>query len=99
MVEVTGPDGLRGTIDTSRCPLDGSRKEVLVELSDGRHLMVPLGLLRREGDGSYHLPLMAEQLAAHTRTGVEASVGIADAQVAVPVVQEQLIVGKRVEEA
>lgn len=99
MVEVTGPDGLRGRIDTAQWPLDGSRTEVLVELSDGRHLMVPLGLLRREADGSCHLPLVADQLAAHERKGVEASVGIADAQVAVPVVQEQLIVGKRVEEA
>jgi len=99
MVEVTGPDGLRGTIDTARCPLDGSRKEVLVDLSDGRHLMVPLGLLRREDNGSYHLPLVADQLATHERKGIEASVGIADAQVAVPVVQEQLVVGKRVEEA
>src|SRR4051812_35690803 len=100
MVEVTGPDGLRGTIDTARWPLDGSRKEVLVVLSDGRHLMVPLSLLRREAGGSYHLPLVADQLAGHERTGgVEASAGISDATVAVPVVQEQLLVGKRVEEA
>src|SRR3954462_9846899 len=63
MVEVTGPDGLRGTIDTSRWPLDGSRKEVLVVLSDGRHLMVPLGLLRHEPGGGCHLPLVADQLA------------------------------------
>src|SRR4051812_39316943 len=99
MVEVTGPDGLRGTIDTARWPLDGSRKEILVVLSDGRHLMVPLGLLRREAGGSYHLPLVADQLAGHERRGVEASAGIADATVAVPIVQEQLLVGKRVEES
>lgn len=100
MVEVTLPDGLRGTIDTSRWPLDGSRQEILVVLSDGRHLMVPLSLLRREPGGGCHLPLVADQLAQHEeRAGVEASSGIADATVAVPVVHEQLLVGKRVEES
>jgi uncharacterized protein (TIGR02271 family) len=100
MVEVTGPDGLRGTIDTARWPLDGSRKEVLVVLGDKRHLMVPLGLLRHEPGGGYHLPLVADQLTQHEhRSGAEASSGVADATVAVPVVHEQLLVGKRVEES
>jgi uncharacterized protein (TIGR02271 family) len=98
MVEVTGPDGLRGTIDTSLWPLDGSRREVLVALSDGRRLMVPVGLLRHDDGGSYHLPLVADQLARHERAAAEASSGIADATVAVPVVHEELRVGKRVEE-
>jgi uncharacterized protein (TIGR02271 family) len=99
-VEVTGPDGLRGTIDTSVCPLDGSRQEVEVVLADGRRLMVPLGLLRQEAAGRYHLPLVADQLAKHAVTErAGASQGIADATVAIPVVHEELRVGKRVEES
>ena len=97
--EVTGPDGLRGTIDTSLWPLDGSRKEVQVILADGRRLMVPVSLLRREGDSSYHLPLVAAQLDSHTREPARASSGVDEATVAIPVVHEQLHVGKRVEEA
>jgi uncharacterized protein (TIGR02271 family) len=98
-VEVTGPDGLRGTIDTAMWPLDRSRREVLVVLDDGRHLMVPVGLLRHEDGGSYHLPLVADQLAGHERPRAEATAGISEAKVAMPVVQEELVVGKRVEES
>jgi uncharacterized protein (TIGR02271 family) len=98
-VEVTGPDGLRGTIDTSLWPLDGSRKEVQVILADGRRLMVPVSLLRRDGDSSYHLPLVAAQLESHTRVAAEAASGVQEATVAIPVVHEQLHVGKRAEEA
>jgi uncharacterized protein (TIGR02271 family) len=79
--------------------LDGSRREVQVVLADGRRLMVPVSLLRREGDSSYHLPLVAAQLESHVREAVEATSGVDEATVAIPVVHEQVHVGKRVEEA
>jgi uncharacterized protein (TIGR02271 family) len=100
-VEVTGPDGLVGTIDTTAWPLDGSRREVEVVLADGRRLRAPVGLLRKEADGRYHLPLPTDQLTRHEATArpvAAASEGVAEATVAIPVVREELRVGKRVEE-
>ena len=100
-VEVTGPDGPVGTIDTAQCPLDGSRPEVEVALADGRRLRVPFGLLRKEADGRYQLPLPANQLAGHAAAAGGAAVpseGVAEATVAIPVVREDVHVGKRVEE-
>jgi uncharacterized protein (TIGR02271 family) len=99
-VEVTGPDGLVGTIDTAACPIDGSGREVEVVLADGRRLRVPVGLLRKEADGRYHLPLKASQLARHAASGQSAvaSEGVAEATVAIPVVREEVRVGKRVQE-
>jgi uncharacterized protein (TIGR02271 family) len=44
------------------------------------------------------LPLAADQLARHEQAAAKASAGITDATVAVPVVHEELRVGKRVEE-
>ena len=56
-VNVTTSDGLSGTIDTTQWPLDGSRPDVLVRLSDGRALMTSVDTLRRQDDGSYRLTL------------------------------------------
>jgi uncharacterized protein (TIGR02271 family) len=54
-IHVTGPGGLRGTIDAAEWPLDGSRAEVLVELERGARMLVPLEVLVRQDDGSYRL--------------------------------------------
>jgi uncharacterized protein (TIGR02271 family) len=56
-VRVTGPGGLRGTIDTAAWPMDGSRAEVLVQIEGGTSVLVPLEALVRQGDGSYYLTL------------------------------------------
>ena len=36
IVNVTGSGGLRGTVDTARWPLDGTRREILIRLEDGK---------------------------------------------------------------
>jgi len=93
-VEVTGPDGLRGTIDTARWPLDGSKERVEVVLADGRRLMVPRALLRSEGGRTYRLPLAADQLTRHESVRDDATVTV-QASTAIPVIEESLKVGKR----
>lgn len=92
IVNVTAPEELRGTVDTTQWPLDGSRKEVLLRLEDGRSLMVPAAALQRTSEGGYRLALAATDLrelsAALERAGAgERSV--------IPVVAEELILGKR----
>lgn len=93
MVEVTGPGALRGTIDASAWPLDGSRPQVQVVLDDGRRLMVPFGLLRpQQAGGAYHLPLSAAELDAAAATAVATET---ERPAVVPVIEETLKVGKR----
>ena len=61
-VVVVGAGGVQGTIDTTLWPLDGSKSEVLVQLDDGRQVLVPLDALNRQGDGSYVVTLNASEL-------------------------------------
>lgn len=90
-VNVTTTDGVRGTIDTTEWPLDGSRQDVLVRLDDGRALMTPLDLLGRQDDGSYRLSLGGTDPG---RLGV-ALESAGGRKHVVPVVEEHLLLGKR----
>lgn len=90
-VNVTTVDGIRGTIDTRSWPLDGSRAEALLRLADGRSLMTPVELLARKSDGSYRLSLGGTDL--HGLDSALESAG--GRQVILPLVEEQLLLGKR----
>jgi uncharacterized protein (TIGR02271 family) len=84
-VQVTGPGGLRGTIDTVAWPLDSSRAEVLIQFEGGTSMLVPRDTLARQDDGSYHLTLdsaIFEQRGAGGR--------VRDASIVLPVTQETL---------
>ena len=56
-VQIIGPGGLRGTIDTTAWPLDSGRAEVLIQFEGGTSMLVPRDTLARQDDGSYHLTL------------------------------------------
>jgi len=90
VVAVVGADGIRGTIDTSLWPLDGSKSEVLVQLADGRQVLVPLEALSRQGDGSYVVSLNANELEHRRVTGSAAG----GQPLVVPVMAEELDVQK-----
>jgi uncharacterized protein (TIGR02271 family) len=90
VVEVVGADGIHGTIDTTLWPLDGSKSEVLVQLDDGRQVLVPLEALSRQGNGGYVLNLSASEL---EHLGVMGSPATAQSRV-VPVMVEELDVQK-----
>lgn len=76
-VRVTGPGGLRGTIDTAAWPMDGSRAEVLVQIEGGTSVLVPLEALVRQGDGSYYLTLDPASRGWRGRRGERPSPGVA----------------------
>ncbi len=88
---VTDQDGVRGTVLTTSRFLDDSPQR-LIRLADGRELIVPKQLLRPQDDGSFILTTPIADLMGDNapRTSQE--------QV-VPVIQEQLNVGKRVTES
>ena len=91
MVRVTGPGGLRGTIDLAVWPLDGSRAEVLVQLEGAASMLVPLEALVRQDDGSYHMTLDPAAFERQRSTDGEPS-GL---PLVLPVIEEQLDVQTR----
>jgi uncharacterized protein (TIGR02271 family) len=87
LTQVIGKEGLRGVI------LDEGtvEREVLVRLADGREVLVGREVLQRQGDGSYYLPMSAADLETY-RTRAAAT---DEACIVLPVVSEELTVGKR----
>ena len=84
-IQITGPGGLRGTIDTTAWPLDSSRAEVLIQFEGGTSMLVPRDTLARQDGGSYHLTLdsaIFEQGGAGWR--------VSDASIVLPVTQDAL---------
>jgi uncharacterized protein (TIGR02271 family) len=96
IVNVTATGGLRGTIDTAEWPVDGSRREILVRLNDGRQVMVPADALTPTPDGGYRLTLAGTDLNALSAALDRAS---GSERAVIPVVEEELAVGKREVEA
>jgi hypothetical protein len=78
MVHVTGPDGMRDTIDTTACPLDGSKAEVLVQLESGQRVLVPVEALIRQAEGHYALTIDLPPRAATWRSRVAPAGACAD---------------------
>ncbi|MGE5611956.1 MAG: YsnF/AvaK domain-containing protein [Bacillota bacterium] len=85
LIKVVAPDGAVGVIDTRNCRLDGSCDPVAVQFPDGRQIMVPFANLIRQSDGEY---AMASPLPAGSPTPDQPPLTI-------PVMQEQVTVGKR----
>jgi uncharacterized protein (TIGR02271 family) len=88
---VTGANGIRGRIDTTTWPLDGSQPEVLVQLDDGRQVLVSLEALHRHEDGRYAFHLDRAELEA--RQGRASHVS--GRPFVVPVIVEALEIDKR----
>lgn len=84
-ITVTGKDGLQGTIDA-----DSLRGKEPVELllDDGRRVFVPAEMFQRGSGGRYELPLGLNDL---SRAGGDGE----DGQIVVPLVEEELRVGKQ----
>jgi uncharacterized protein (TIGR02271 family) len=91
VVTVTSADGIRGRIDTTTWPLDGGQPEVLVQLDDGRQVLVPVEALHRQEDGSYALHLDPAELEARQGAGSQVS----ERPLVVPVMVEALEINKR----
>lgn len=86
-VIVVGKGGWRGTIEALPVTADpGTRVDVTLE--NGEHVSVPADLLLPRPDGTAYLPLAESDLRTNGRQ-----------ELVVPVVQEQVTVGKRTEES
>jgi uncharacterized protein (TIGR02271 family) len=80
---VLGRDGLRGTIERVDRPGPGAEARVVVQLDDGRQVVLPAALLAPRDDGGYDLPLGAADLEPAGPAAV------------IPVVAEEVEVRKR----
>ena len=104
-LSVTDREGMRGTIEASQQEIEHGHRQVLVQLEDGRRVLVPTDEMHLESDGSFTLPFsLSELIRASERRGVteprrEAATDAEDGTaVVVPVVAERLDVQKRVVE-
>lgn len=92
-VVVTGEKGLRGTVDHASQPQGCDASQVQVTLESGERILVPRDVLIPQSDGTYYLPLAAEDIG---RVGNQ--IGEEGGTITVPVIVEELEVGKRVVE-
>ena len=86
-VVITDSTGLRGTIDPTSQPLDGSKEQVLARFEDGLQVLVPFDELIWEKDGSYSLPFSVEELEPQTDAGSHSR---EEETIVMPVVAEKL---------
>lgn len=80
---VTDSAGNRASIVSLR--QEGGEQQAWVRLEEGTQLLVPLGLLARQDDGTWRLPF-----------SFQSSAGDTPVQMSFPVMEEELQVGKRV---
>jgi uncharacterized protein (TIGR02271 family) len=90
VVRVISKDGVRGTIDTTAWPLDGSTAEVVVQLESGPRVLVPVEALIQQGEGSYALTMEVAPLAPR-----QAESALPQPPQVLPVMVEELEVQKR----
>jgi len=83
---VLGKDGLRGHIQADPKASGATNDKVLIRLENGQQVLVSQQLLRLQDDGSYFLPLNADELVqAYSRHPQQSEPGLV-----VPVIQEAL---------
>ncbi len=88
---VFGNDGRIGTvIEDEQTAADGSH-QALIELTDGTQALIPANVLVKRADGSYTLPFSGQEIQQNYRTPD-------GTQIVIPIVAEELSVGKRVVE-
>lgn len=83
---ILGNDGLAGTIADQQ--ISPSADHIAVQLDNGPRIMVPRSLLRKQSDDSYTVSISLRDVAATERAQTHD-------ETIVPVVAEELVVGKR----
>ncbi len=98
-------DGLHGAIDLSSSALRSGATEIPIHLADGTHVLVPATVLQKQGDGNFFLPASfvdysRDRAATMTAaaTGTATQTGATTESTVIPVIAEELHVGKRVVE-
>lgn len=90
---IVGEDGLQGTI-TDQFQADDGTTYVLVAFDSGEQVRIPTSLLQAQPDGSMFVALRRDNLRQHQSEQTAQS----DNYITIPVIAEELQVGKRVVE-
>ncbi len=107
VASVVDRDGLHGAIDLSSSALHPGATEIPIHLADGTHVLVPATVLQKQQDGNFFLPASfveysrdraATMTAGAATTGTTTQAGVATESTVIPVIAEELHVGKRVVE-
>ena len=93
-IPVTDRDGLRGFIDISSRPLDGTEQQLLVHFNNGQQALVPTQYLSLTPEGGYFLSLSLMEIAAQGGGG-DAAAPPGKETVVLPVIAEKLDVQKQ----
>ncbi len=88
---VYGIEGQIGTIAQNGIDLAISKDQTIIELTDGRHVVIPSSMLSRRQDGSYEIAYSLTELLQEYQA-------VDNQHVVIPVVAEELEVSKRVVE-
>jgi uncharacterized protein (TIGR02271 family) len=97
-IAVTDRDGLRGFIDISTRPLDGTEQQLLVHFNNGQQALVPTQYLSLRPEGGYFLSLSLTEIAG-AGAGSAVTPAPGTETVVLPVVEEKLDVQKQRVEA
>lgn len=95
-IPVTDRDGLRGFIDVSSRPLDGTEQQLLVHFNNNQQALVPTQYLTLMPEGGYFLSLSLMEIA---NQGEGATTAPGKETVVLPVVAESLDIQKHKVEA
>ena len=88
---VRGKNGLVGVVEGFQDATDERSESVVIRLEDGQKVVIPAELILLQADGSYALEMSAAEV--ERLVGAEAA-----GEIVVPVVAEEIEVGKRVVE-
>lgn len=91
VVARVGGEHVHGFIETTSWPLDGGKSKVLIQLDDGRQMLVPFGSLSRQEDSSYFLTLSMNEIELAQTTNISAT----GQPLVIPVMTEELDIQKR----
>lgn len=83
---IIGNDGLAGTIADQQ--ISPSADHIAVQLDNGPRIMVPRSLLTKQSDDSYTVPISLRDISSTERAQTKE-------ETVIPVVAEELVVGKR----
>ncbi|MEZ4728270.1 MAG: YsnF/AvaK domain-containing protein [Caldilineaceae bacterium] len=85
---VVDQDGVRGTVDAQALARQ-EQKHVMVTYNGDRHVQVPVAMLERQSENTYHLPLRLSTLESNAQRLKEGEATV------IPVIQEEAHIDKR----
>jgi uncharacterized protein (TIGR02271 family) len=89
--QVVDKNGLRGTVVEEGSFTGDSTTQLLVRFENGKQVVIPKEMLKRQGDGAFQLALDVAELLRNSQSDSPLQLGV-ESEVVIPVVEERLTV-------